>query len=304
MSEKRPMTMTIDGLNYELSVHQSVRQPPAAPRLLIVSYLPNPLAGEILRTCLRSLETFTSQPHEVWVIDNASPPKHSGWLRDWSGINLIINHTPPIPLAGRGVWARFRKKKWRWLVASYQNALALEIATRVIDPQTHFIMPLHMDVMMTHESWLPFLLSRLTDKVRAAGMLMERTRFSEGVLHVHSLLVDFQLYRQLGLDFLPDLPTLDVGDKITLRLREAGYEVYACRNSQEDSSALELLSEKSLCYEFNKYTSLDRAFDAEGELIQLHFGRGVIKSKGEYHKEEYLLPEEWNALGARLVAAR
>ena len=87
-------------------------------------------------------------------------------------------------------------------------------------------MTLHMDTMPCRTGWLSFLQSELGDGIGAAGVRMDRARTPEGVLHVLGCLVDFQLFRRLKLDFLPQLPQYDVGDRVTRALREAGYGVF------------------------------------------------------------------------------
>ncbi len=94
--------------------------------------------------------------------------------------------------------------------ASYANAVALEIAARLINPESKYLMSMHMDTMPCRAGWLSYLMSRINGAVKAAGVRMDKTHTREGVLHVLGYIVDFQLFRKLGLDYLPDLPGLDV----------------------------------------------------------------------------------------------
>ena len=75
----------------------------------------------------------------------------------------------------------------------------------------------------------------------------------------------FDCSRRLNLDFFPELPGLDVGDQVTIKLREAGYQVFACPNTiwQPD-----LASRIPLSSPFREL-HVDRAFDDEGNLIFL-----------------------------------
>ena len=137
-------------------------------------------------------------------------------------------------------------------------------------------MCMHMDTMPCRPGWLSYLRSKIKDKVAAAGVRMDRTRTPNGVLHVLGYMVDFQLFKQLELDFFPDLPQLDVGDGVTVRLREEGYEVFACPNTLWDPSIAEKIPPSSPLRDFR----VDRALDDKGNVIFLHLGRGVRKSLG------------------------
>ena len=100
------------------------------------------------------------------------------------------------------------------------------------------------------------------------------TRTKEGVLHVLGYMLDFQLYRQLKLDFMPDLPQFDVGDRVITQIRSANYPIFACHNTFTNPETIELISKDS---PFRKL-DVDRAFDDAGHVIFLHLGRGIRKS--------------------------
>ena len=148
-------------------------------------------------------------------------------------------------------------------------------------------MSLHMDVMACREGWLSFLLSKLGPKIRAAGVRMDKTRTPEGVLHVLGFVVDFHAFRALGVDFFPALPRWDVGDRVTIELRKAGYGVFACENTVWEPDLVEKIPHASEL----RTLHVDRAFDDDGNLIFLHLGRGLRKSDGEHSKGTTV--EEW-----------
>jgi hypothetical protein len=103
---------------------------------------------------------------------------------------------------------------------------------------------------------------------------MDRGRVPAGVLHVLGMLMDYSIVQRLGLDFFPDLPTYDVGDRITMGLRAAGYEVFACRNTFTDPTLTAMLPPGS------PYAGLgvDRSLDDDGQVIFMHLGRGLPKT--------------------------
>jgi len=91
---------------------------------------------------------------------------------------------------------------------------------------------------------------------------------------------DFQLLKRLKLSFFPDLPQLDVGDNVTVKLREAGYKVFACLNTVW---APELVAKIPLSSPLRDL-HVDRSFDDNGNVIFLHLGRGLRRSSGEHGK--------------------
>lgn len=279
---------SIDGRSYNVIIRRKVIKSVDAPRLTIVAYQPNEQAQNVLRVCIQAIQRYTPEPHELLVVDNNSPWSNVKWLLRWPGLNVVLNRTEPVPREHRGIRARLKGKPNQQNRGSYANAVALELAVRLIKPQSHYLMALHMDTMPCRTGWLSFLQSKLCDGIGAAGVRMDRVRTPEGVLHVLGYLVDFQLFRRLNLDFLPQLPQHDVGDRVTTALRAAGYDVFACPNTLWEPQLVETIPLSSPL----RHLHVDRSFDDEGNVIFLHLGRGVRKSSGD-HKTG-TTPEEWD----------
>ncbi len=278
---------SIDDREYTVEVYRRVIQEHDAPRIVVVSYQQNPTAAELLRICIRSIQAFTPEKHELWIVDNNSPRENLDWLMDWPDINLMLNRTEPLPTEarhhGNGNHAEASQSNW----GSYANAVGLEIAVRLMDKDVRFLMTLHMDALPCRSGWLPFLKSKIRGKIGAAGVRLDKSRVAAGVLHVLGYMIDFQLFRKLKLDFFPDLPALDVGDQVTVKLREAGYQVFACPNTiWQPDLALNIPASSPF-----RELHVDRAFDDEGNLIFLHLGRGVRRSSGLHRKG--ISTEEW-----------
>lgn len=270
------MTVGIDGVEYELRVHQPVRLDEHAPRLVVVAHQGTETAEQLLRVCIDTVRRFTPEPHELWVVDNNSPVRPAEELLKEADINVILNRTEPLPSEARtGDPGARPTTQLAW--GSYANAIGLELALRCIDPLSTHVMAMHMDVMPCRQGWLSFLRSKIADRTAAAGVRLDRTRTSDGVLHVLGYMVDYQVFRGLGLDFFPDLPTYDVGDLVTVRLRAAGYRVFACRNTLWEPELAMILPEDPPLRDF----SVDRALDDDGNPIFLHLGRGVRRARGE-----------------------
>ncbi|HTY22481.1 MAG TPA: hypothetical protein VMC85_05090 [Desulfomonilaceae bacterium] len=270
----------VDGLDYEVELIRKVSLPPDAPRLVVVSRQENPTATELVRLCIRAVQHFTSEPHELWIVDNNSPMKNLKWLIDWPDVNVALNRTEPIPAEGRGPIDDRVDSSSQLVWDSYANAIALELGVRLVHPDSRYLMSMHMDALPCRAGWLSYLRSKVKGRVAAAGVRMDRTRTPDGVLHVLGYMVDFQLFKKLALNFLPDLPNLDVGDRVTLALRDAGYEVFACHNTLWEPHLAANIPASSPLSQFH----IDRSFDDDGDVIFLHLGRGVRKSLGVHRK--------------------
>jgi len=117
---------------------------------------------------------------------------------------------------------------------------------------------------------------------------MDKVRTLEDVLHVLGYLVDFKLFTQFNLDFLPRLPQYDVGDRVTTALRDAGYAVFACPNTLWEPELVEMIPSSSSPL---RHLHVDHSFDDDGNVIFLHLGRGIRKSSGDHCTGT--MPEEW-----------
>lgn len=297
------MEIYVDNRAYTIQLYRRVTQPVTAPRLVVVSYQPNPLAQQILRVCIQVIQHLTPEPHELWVVDNNSPLKHIDWLLKSDNINVVLNRTEPLPPQARTMLGRLmglsKHKRNQQGRGSYANAIALEMAARLIEPQSRYLMTLHMDTMPCHVKWLPFLLSKLQGNIAAVGVRLDKARTPEGILHVLGYMVDFQVFQRLQLNFLPQLPKYDVGDRVTVALREAGYDVWACPNTLWEPELVNKIPASSPL----RHLHVDRSFDDEGNVIFLHLGRGIAKSVSGHVPTGRTSPEQWIRFAREMLHA-
>ncbi len=264
-------TLAIDGQDLKVLIWQKAQiGDSAAPRIIIPAKLPDKSTITILDLCIKTIKKFTDTPYELWVIDNNSPMENLEWLFDVEGINIVLN--------------RNEAKE----PGSYENALGLEIGINVIDPDTQYLMTVHQDTAPAKKGWLKFLLSKLNDEVRAAGVREDKARVKDGILHVLGYLIDFQFIKKSKLSFFPQLPDFDVGDKIIVELKKQGYKYFAAPNTLWDPSLVEKLPKDSPFRDFH----VDRSLDDDNQVFFLHMGRGVLKSTGEYQDGELAI-REW-----------
>ena len=131
---------------------------------------------------------------------------------------------------------------------------------------------------------------------RATGRAPWRT-WPSGAGHISGLLFDFQLFRRLGIGFLPNIapcrdparPEYDVGDLITLQFQEHGYRVAICENTFNAPELAGRIPESDRL----RHLYYARSFDDRGRVFYIHLGRGVPKASGRYHTPGKTTPEQW-----------
>lgn len=281
----------VDGLSYQVEILQPVSLAPEAPRLIMVCYLANESMKEITRVCIQSIRRNTDIPHELWVVDNNSPGQYTEWLSRLTGINLILNRTTPLVAGGRSWRQRLglakRTAHLQMKHGSYANAVGLELAIQAINPKSHYVFLMHNDVLACKSGWLSFLISKLQDNVKGAAVCRDPMRIE--AMHVSGLLFDFRLYEPLNMSLMPNLPEYDVADQVTLRLREADYGYYVCKNTFNDPRLIQKIpADHPLATIYS-----DRAFDDDGNVIFAHLGRGTPKAAGRYAQAGKTYPEQW-----------
>ena len=304
----------IDGREYVSDLILNKTGNKKTTKVLIPVFITNPTNKNVTRICIESLNKFSKQDVEIWVIDNNSPNIYSKWLVKLSkelDFNLILNRTEPVnPFISpqpRGMaimkyWGIFNSTLNRYYRGyqskdgSYANAIGLELGIRYIDQNSESIFTMHNDTLVTKTSWLNYFKNKLNDNVKAAAFRIDPRRVN--AIHIAGMLIDYSVFKSLDMSFLPNMrreryanmPEYDVGDQVSIKLREQGYEVFYAPNTFNDSSLTNLIKENS---PFDKL-ACDRCFDEDNEVFYMHLGRGTHKSDGTYKsKNKTTTAEEW-----------
>src|SRR5207248_2761369 len=142
--------------------------------------------------------------------------------------------------------------------------------------------------MPCRRGWASFFLGKLDDRVKGAGVRADRTRVL--AMHASGFLFEFALFRTLGMSFLPGLPVYDVGDLVTVRLRESGYKVFISDNVHNQPELRERLPIGHWLRDIN----CDIAFDDTGMPVYLHLGRGTLRyTKPSSTQARQLSLDDW-----------
>jgi glycosyltransferase involved in cell wall biosynthesis len=262
----------IDSNYYDVYLKKKIDSPETSPRIVVVSYQPNKESSELLKLCIASIKKFTDTDYELWIVDNNSPEEYIKWINSVNDINIAYIRTEP--------------KEG----ASFANGVALEVAAGLINQNTRYLVCFHEDIAVCRYGWLNYMISRMDGKIKAAGFRLTRARVPQGVLHVCGYIIDFQIFKELNLSFLPELPQFDVGDKAIHLLRENGFDIFHTPNTFDNPDLINLIPETMDMHNLN----VTRSFNDKNEVIYMHLGRGIPKVKGEYKNKEKSSAEEWD----------
>lgn len=261
----------IEKSDFEVYIKKNKKTSVEAPRIIVVSYQPNHQTSKLLQLCMDSIIKFTDSPYELWIIDNNSPLDNIKWLDNYKNVNIAFIRTN------------------QNLEGSFANALALEVGAKLIEPESKYLLSFHEDIVVCRYGWLSYLQSKINQNIRAAGFRLTKARVPEGVLHVCGYLIDFQLFKKLGLSYMPELPAFDVGDKAIYELRKNGYDIFATPNTFDDHKLEDIISDNLMVKNLNT----TRAFNDKNEVIYMHLGRGVPKTENNYVKKGPATFEQW-----------
>lgn len=269
--------------------------------LLISAYLPNEDAVRLLTVAIDSARAQIGVSHSIWVVIGSSPePSCQFDYSAFPDVNFV--HSLDFPMAWEiqsipdflAAFLRLRPPH----KGSTANGWGLDLGLRVmLESQRHlkYVMTLQMDIMFTQANTLRTLLDRFEPGVSCVGVREQLNYGKSGwILHSLGCVWDLEVLNEFGGSFLPDFPEFDVGEKAVYLAKQAGYTTVAFRNT---------MTTPTLRDEVGNYRRVPDVTVAEsGEVIFLHLGRGIPKSKGE--NKGGISIEEWCALFAETSGGR
>lgn len=285
-------TIEIDGLGYRLEIHRRRSSSARAPQVSIVMVSYN--AAELTRVAIESVRANVVGDYELWVVDNASSDDSPAYLAAQRDVNVILNRTLPRqrPLLGT---RRFGLPR-RGGQGSYANGIAVELGVRYVSGR--YMVVLHNDILISDPNWLPLMLSKVGEQVRAVGMMADPKRIHAMVLN--GFLFDLSLFRELNMTFLPQLPKYDGGDLVTEAIRRRGLSYYVCANTFNRPETVNWIRDDDPFKRFQ----CDRVFDDNRRIIFAHLGRGTMKVAGLYTKPGKTSHLQWVEFAERFVLPR
>lgn len=306
-------SIIVDHKTYRIEKIIRTNLDPSKTHVLIPVFILNQQGLNLIKTCVASFLHFSADELEIWVVDNHSPRVFADRLKVELDhrVNLLLNRTEPEnPFYKPSFLARIRrflagkrndkhkyKHKHKQMVdGSYANGIGLEIGRAFLPTATKTIFTAHSDTCVTHHDWLRQYKVNLSEQIPAVGGYSDKIRIQ--ALHVSSMLIDYQWMLQTKESFMPnmrqerflDRPEYDVGDSITWRLRQDGYNSCVLPNTQNSP---ELIDQIPPDHPFQKVGTSSRVFNEDGQIIFMHLGRGTTKAIGTYNRKGKFTASEW-----------
>ncbi len=289
--------MNINNFNFSSFVNNIETNDTA---IVIASYQPNKISSEILRVALRSIEKINLENISVWIIDVGSPKEdYLVKKKEFSKFNfLYVDYTPATwdqtPLLSKVIKTLFFQKAPR--TGSYANAWTLEFALgyfHKINYHPNFFMSLQSDIIFTNYNSITELRKKIQKKenIIAAGYRSQKNLGKNcDIIHSLACMWNLKLFKKLKLNFYPDLPNYDIGEKAIAVALQNGCEILGYRNLRTQK----LLTNEKI---ENKYLSLGNGVDVcvndNLDVVFLHLGRGIEKSENTNFNSQKFLPLDW-----------
>ena len=281
-------TVEIYGRNFEIRVVRKSR----GPREGVTIVMPCHNGLRLTRLAVECLRKFTPEPHELWIIDNASDSETVEWLLQQDDLNVILN------LTGTHNTKKSDSSDQEWWKeqygGSYANAVGLELGSFVCESRWMFVM--HNDAIPCAPYWITSMLAKTSEKIRGVAFRQDHCRVF--AMHQSGMLFDHDLFKTIHGTFKPSLPEVDVADAVTVDFQKNGYQCYYFKNTF-NKHEVEFSGDGS--YQWLDKIYCDKAVDDFGRPIYLHLGRGTLQTSKPGVKRETTVDDWYTAISENLL---
>lgn len=167
--------------------------------------------------------------------------------------------------------------------ASTANGLNLEFGKQFVN--TEWVFVCHNDVSVQSSNFFQVLFDFSRD-YQLVACCMDPIRIQ--ACHISGLLVKNSILQSV--DCMPDMPRIDVGDRLTEHCREKNIKYINLPNTHNNPELWYNIS--GIWKEIGKNCGVDRCV-VDNEVIFCHLGRGTPKFLKQYYKEGKVTHEGW-----------
>lgn len=263
--------------------------------LIICSYQPNKNASDLLRCALDTLTYFNNNQYDIWVFDVGSPKKkYRVNETEYPSVNFVNYKKTPVNISYLSGWRLYLKSILppKYLRnGSYINGWTIDYAISYFNKLNYkpkYFMTLQMDIMVCKQDWICDLYNIFGPDTGAVGVRVQKNfNKKEEILHSLGCLWEFEKYKLTNQLFLPSFPDFDVGEKAISELKKLNYKINYLYNTYN----------KSVDWDILPTLSIDKSYNSSKQLVFVHLGRGIIKSKNKK-----LSIDDWKSLKNRIIS--
>ncbi len=234
--------------------------------------------GKLVELALKSFEKFKPDDLDItyFVVENSD---ETSYCSDLVKINPKV-HFLSNPAANG-------------CPGSIANGLGIELAKKYITTDYTFLC--HSDVCVTSKKFFTELENKGNEGFCVVGLSKDTIRI--GAAHASGLLVSTHILKDTSV--MPDLPRLDVCDRLTEYCNDNTLPVSIFSNTYNDRSLVREL--EGIYKDMGEACGVDRSISDDGEVIYMHLGRGTPKAHNKYFKPGKITHDKWLTICSEIL---
>ena len=224
---------------------------------------------ELDSICIRSFEKFKPE----WIIAKYIVIENSDDRSYYEKIKSLSNKV---------LWVNNPTK----LIGSEANAEAIQKGLDFVD--TEFVFFCHCDVCVTSLKFFDDVMGMMENNYMV-GTVLDNTRIK--AFHISGIMMRNETILK-NIDYFPkykdSVQYLDVGDSLTQYCRNNNLLHHCYSNTFNGAE----YTKNDRYFKFN----VDRCIGSDGDIIYMHLGRGIPKTRNQYKNQNRIMLPEWKEL--------
>ncbi len=149
----------------------------------------------------------------------------------------------------------------------------------------------HCDICITSSSFFEELFDKRNSGYKLIGTSIDPSKDRVQAFRQSGYYVDVELIKKC--DMMPHVSRdthtvfMDVGDSVTIYCRENDLDMFCYKSTLNESTLIDSLPEPYRSFQ------VDRCLDSKGDVMFMHLGRGVPKTRGTYSKARRIGLPQW-----------
>lgn len=187
------------------------------------------------------------------------------------------------------IWINNPTKK----LGSEANAEAIEIGLKEV--KTEWVFLCHCDIFVSSNLFFEEIYKKIKEEYKLIGTVLDSIRIN--AIHVSGYLTTKELADKVSHYpiYSHGIQVLDVGDSLTAYCRDNNIKYFCFSNTFNSPELVEKIDDSY------KDFQVDRCLNDNNEVIFMHLGRGIPKTKKIYNKIGRVGIDEWKVFCNRIL---